>query len=337
MKKNRALFVTPCYYTGTSFERIYNSIHQIIKQRNLPIDVYIDKIYPNTLKPGELDDVRYEKSQAETIKYLLSKKCSKYNKILFIDFFNPGVELVRYMSDHANNEIKIAALLHGGTFIQGDLYSDKWVSCAEKTWAEIYDRIYVPSQYAQSQIPSDIASKAVVKPWGMDNINQSNYAKPYENRTIDVVFPHRLNTDKGIDDFIKISHMMPKTNFVITTPTEINNTTTNNLASQKNITFITCKDTDDLYKILGSSKIVLSCAKQELFGYSIAEACRLGCVPILPSSQVYKELYDKNSLYEDLPQCIAMITDVLSKNLSINFNNDLKTSFEPLLSDFLQF
>jgi len=44
-------------------------------------------------------------------------------------------------------------------------------------------------------------------------------------------------------------------------------------------------------RILETSDIVVSCAAQEYFGISVAEAVQAGCYPVLPREQVYPSLY----------------------------------------------
>ena len=50
MSQNRSLFVVPCYYTGTSFERIYTAIAHVIKECKLPIDIMVGARFDNTLR-----------------------------------------------------------------------------------------------------------------------------------------------------------------------------------------------------------------------------------------------------------------------------------------------
>ena len=68
-----------------------------------------------------------------------------------------------------------------------------------------------------------------------------------------------------------------------------------------NIKFISTQELslskDDYYKLLAKSKIIVSYALQENFGYGVNEAVSLGCLPILPNRLVYPSLYGKEFLY----------------------------------------
>lgn len=50
-------------------------------------------------------------------------------------------------------------------------------------------------------------------------------------------------------------------------------------------------DRGDYDRLLAAADIVVSCAEQEYFGISVAEAVHAGCYPVLPRGQVYPSLY----------------------------------------------
>jgi hypothetical protein len=77
---------------------------------------------------------------------------------------------------------------------------------------------------------------------------------------------------------------------------------------------------DEYYKLLAKSKIVVSFALQENFGYGIAEAVYLGCVPIVPNRLVYPEFYSLATLYETYSQCVELVEHVLD-NWDKTFKN----------------
>lgn len=336
MSQNHSIFAVPCYYTGTSFERIYAAITHVIQLNDLPIDVIVGPRIDNALREGALDDTQYTQSQAEMMVNLLKMiSTKKYDRILFIDFFNPGMELVRYFAEQSEHEIKMAALLHGGTFIEGDIYEADWVTRSEQLWGSLFDRVFVPSRYAQSQLPDYLANKTSVYPWGMDNIISEGFAKPYNERSIDVIFPHRLSSDKGVGDLANIARQLPDVSFVITSPNSTAEALPYELSRLDNITQTNCASTNELHATMGDAKMVLSCAKQELFGYAVAEAVSLGCQPVLPRNQVYTELYSDNVLYSDLIKAVALIRERLSPDYEAA-SDSINTSFLPLLKEFLE-
>lgn len=335
MTTNNILFVVPCYYTGTSFEQITISIQKAIEDYGLPVDIFINNIYKNRISNGGIDDDRYIKSQLETISWVVSQSKKKYEKILFIDFFNPGLEMLRYLSIE-DPELTIGALLHGGTFVPGDLHDDNWTKLAENLWWELYDIVYLPSKYAQSKIPSKYIRKTAILPWGLDGIQSDKYKLEWQERDLDVVFPHRISSDKGFERFCSISSRLPNVSFYITSPSLENKKYQSVIQNFTNVKLIPAVDRTELYKIMGRSKVVLSCSRQELYGYSVLEACNAGCIPVLPNDQVYVEMYDKSYLYNNEDEAVSKIESNLLSG-KVYTATKTKTTFKDILVDFINY
>ncbi len=68
-------------------------------------------------------------------------------------------------------------------------------------------------------------------------------------------------------------------------------------------------------RILSCSDIVVSCAEQEYFGISVAEAIHAGCYPVLPRDQVYPSLYGprcKGRHFYDTPaEMVSLLRDLI--------------------------
>lgn len=69
---------------------------------------------------------------------------------------------------------------------------------------------------------------------------------------------------------------------------------------------------------LEAAAIVVSCAKQENFGISVAEAVQAGCYAVLPQSQVYPLLYGPHCsgrhFYEGLDGLVNLLRDLLTSD-----------------------
>jgi glycosyltransferase involved in cell wall biosynthesis len=67
---------------------------------------------------------------------------------------------------------------------------------------------------------------------------------------------------------------------------------------------------------LSRADIVVSCAEQEYFGISVAEAVHAGCYPVLPRAQVYPSLYGTRCkgrhFYETEDELVALLADLIS-------------------------
>ena len=72
----------------------------------------------------------------------------------------------------------------------------------------------------------------------------------------------------------------------------------------------------DYDEILDRADIVVSCAEQEYFGISVAEAVHAGCYPVLPRAQVYPSLYGTRCkgrhFYESEDELVALLADLVS-------------------------
>jgi glycosyltransferase involved in cell wall biosynthesis len=75
-------------------------------------------------------------------------------------------------------------------------------------------------------------------------------------------------------------------------------------------------DRADYEAILSRADIVVSCAEQEYFGISVAEAVHAGCYPVLPRGQVYPSLYGAwckgRHFYESEDDLVALLTDLIT-------------------------
>jgi glycosyltransferase involved in cell wall biosynthesis len=337
---NKNILIAPAFYEGTSFERIASNANQVIADNDLPIDVMVFGELDNNLTPEDLDDTSFFECQLEAISYATAH-VTDYERMLFLDFFNPGVDLVRYAADRYNPSLKMASLLHGGSFIEGDLLTQGWLRNTELAWTTIYDRIFVPSRYAFESLPPAFLPKAMITPWGVDSLNVPN-TKPREERE-GVLFPHRLSSDKGLEDFLAIARALPDVKFSATTASTapLREDVLVNLRRAKNIEIVRLEKTEELYRAIGSHSLVLSCAKQELFGFSVAEAVIGGCVPVLRNDQCYTEYYPEALFFNTVPEAIERIEQTTSQ-IGVYDGTDFgstirKTSVKPLLDQFISF
>jgi glycosyltransferase involved in cell wall biosynthesis len=337
----KSIIVIPPYYRGTSFEDIANSLLTASRKIDVPI-LFLGaaKAINNKLSSEKyLDDSLYIKGQLKILNEL-SRELKKIDRILFLDFFNPGLDLIKYAITQNSRRIKIGSLLHGGSFIPGDLYSDPWLKNFECGWFDINEIVYTPSKYAASVCPKEFKNKIKIFPWGMDSFVSINNP----NKIFEVIFPHRLQSDKGTGDLIEIVKQMPEVNFLITSPQTKNILTKNpyykKLIIYKNVTFRYVVTNDNIANFLSKSKVVLSCSAQETFGYSIMKAVACGCTPVVPDKTVYVENIDKKFRYTSIKSAVKLIDKYVHYTKKSNAR-ELKQefssySFEPLLKDFFK-
>ena len=336
------IIVIPSYHTGTSLDEMLQSIQLLIQENKWPIEIIGADLRVNDKSGNDLFDTEEEVSGYNTLlKRLYERK--DVERILFLDFFFPGIDMYKYFMEVTCIKPKLGAFMLGGTFLSGDLYQWDWLKEAEKLWFTIFDTLYVPSKYFFDSVPLNVQNKVQISPWGIDHslqiintVKRENISKEY-----DVIFPHRLDKDKGVDEFIQIVESMPEVNFYISVyaPSE-DNSYFKKLKGFPNVHFLTGEDDVEHLRSLHKSKIVLSCAKQETHGYSMIKAVLSGAIPLVPNREVYPELYPQEFIYKDVEDTIKKIRAILKDTNPMDFE-DLQNKFEgysfkSLLSDFFE-
>ena len=62
------------------------------------------------------------------------------DKLLLIDFFFPGLDLLEFYLKRKGILVFKVGLMHGGSFVDGDLYGDyDWLNNFEKGWFDIFN------------------------------------------------------------------------------------------------------------------------------------------------------------------------------------------------------
>ncbi len=336
---SRNIIAIPPYYKGTSFEDIVDSLN--IAKDKISCDIefcgFAGKPLENTImSEGALDDSRFIDGQWKLIKHIIKKK-SFFEKILFLDFFNPGIDLLRYALEQDREKIKIGSLIHGGSFVEDDFYNYNWLRNFEVGWFDVNNVLYVPSYYLKKYCPENFKRKVKVKSWGLDNFKP----KKSSEKKWDVIFPHRLQRDKGVDKLIDIIQICKDVEFLITTPQKqkfiAENSYYKKLCKIKNVKFLYEVNKENFADNLSQSRIVLSCASQESFGYSIMKAVACGCIPVFPNQACYPEFFDKKYLYKTTEEAKALIGKALNEKYNFQVKKEItRFSFVPLLKDFFE-
>lgn len=74
---------------------------------------------------------------------------------------------------------------------------------------------------------------------------------------------------------------------------------------------------NDYYKFIGESKILISTANEETFGFQILDAINNNCVPIAPNNYSYPELLPREYLYDNIEELISIIDKILNGELKV--------------------
>lgn len=343
MKANRNAILLSPSYQGTSFAEIADSITKVVSEQRMPIDLIgKQEHFTNDLPTDQLDDTRFLEAHHSNLADLFR---GRYNRVLTMDFYGLGLDMVKYQADQEGRDIAFGALFHGASFMHRDVYTTGWISRFELAWGQLYSKIYSPSTDSLKDFPDDLQAKVRIFPWGMDTFKPT--ANPDIHKPLEVLFPHRLSDDKGITDLIEIATLLPDITIYITVPQTQAELEKNQyypaLKALPNIRFIVGESDEAHHQTLSQSKIVLSSAYQELFGYSTMKAVVSGAIPVLPNRQCYPHYFEPEYLYHTNAEAAARIRQLLSEqdaqdkieaSIASTRARIARFSFEAILKDF---
>lgn len=225
------------------------------------------------------------------------------DRFFFSDIWFPGIENIAYMNYFHKVDAKITGVIHAGSFTDTDFVRDmeRWAKNLEDIIFDISDQVYCASEF----IKADIIRKRMVNP---DKLVVTGLPVDYHTlkhlnthiKQDTVVFNGRLCDEKQPWLFDELERQV-----------------TQRLGRQ-DIQFVKTQnlnlDKDEYYTLLAESKVVVSYALQENFGFGVAEAAYLGCTPVLPNRLVYPELYDSEYLYDRFEESVDQVCDALMSN-----------------------
>lgn len=211
--------------------------------------------------------------------------------IFFQDLWFPSLEMIPYIKHLTGKKVKICGILHAGTYDPWDLTNQtgmtRWASKLEESWFEVVDKIFVATQFHKDLITKNRMvdkRKIIVTGLPIDIKKlQSNYSS---DKKRGIIFTGRKSIEKGIN----IVYNLSKRGLHI------------NIAMDKNYS------RDEYFTELGKSDIVFSPSEQETFGYGVAEAMALGCIPIVPNKLSFVEYVPKKYRYNNEDEIVKMMT-----------------------------
>lgn len=234
--------------------------------------------------------------------------------LFFSDLWFPGIEMVRYLDFFERKAVKIRGLLHAGSFTDTDFVRqlERWASHFETAVFDIVDKVYVGSNFSKREVCSKrLLNPNKVKVTGFPlDPNLKKYKKNKKKKNI-VIFNGRDCDEKQPWLFDRLRKLFTGVKFIWTQKENFSK--------------------EDYYEVLSESKVVVSFALQENFGFGILEAAYLGCIPILPRRLVYPEFFPDKYLYDRFDECVDKVDLALTGQISpckvSNFLSSVKEWF----------
>jgi glycosyltransferase involved in cell wall biosynthesis len=277
--------------------RIYPDI---VPSRKLPSNMFLDAPFTCKFKSLQL---------AKISELFELNEINDGDTFFFSDLWFPGLEMIPYIAHFNNIKVSITGILHAGSWTDTDEVRnlERWAKNFEDIILDITDKIFVGSVF----IKNDLLKKRFVHkekiyvtplPLDINNLNEFQNIDILCKKDI-IIFNGRNHPEKQPWLFEELKQYINKKYLEIyktTCPYRFIWTHKLNL------------DKNSYYKLLSESKCVVSFALQENYGYGIAEAVHLGCLPILPNRLVYPEMYDTNCLYDNFNELVNKLFNVMN-------------------------
>lgn len=263
----------------------------------LPKGQFLNAAFTSKFKALQLAEIAsmYERGEVST-----------EDRFFFSDLWFPGIESLAYMNYFVGIDPEITGIIHAGSFTDTDFVRDmeRWAKNFEDVLFDISTEIFVASEF----IKRDIVKKRIVNPY---KITVTGLPVDYETlQHIDtshkediVIFNGRLCDEKQPWLFDELARKVQ-------------------LRLNREIKFIKTQEHNlsrtEYYKLLARSKVIVSYALQENFGFGVAEAAFLGCTPVLPNRLVYPELYNKHHLYDSFEESVDKTCSALEQHLNMS-------------------
>lgn len=260
----------------------------------------------------------YKLSQlTKLINLIISDVIKDGDCIFFADAWFPGVESLFYIRNLTKINFKIFGILHAGTYDKNDFtYREgmrPWGKFMEAGWLMGFDKIFVATFYHKELIRNYSIAEAFSTnriivtglPFYAENL-RNKYGNA--NKEDIVVFPHRLNEEKRPELFDELSTIIHNldSNIKCIKTLEVTNTR------------------DEYFRLLAKSKVMVSFALQETFGYSTLESMALGNKVFVPNDLSYVETvpecdrYNYLDLFEMAINIIHFIKNYKSPNYDLS-------------------
>lgn len=215
--------------------------------------------------------------------------------ILIHDLWFPGIEALAYIRTLKCLDVRIVGIIHAGSYDPADFTArtgmTPWAKYAERSWFTLADEVLVATEYHRDLLlgadrglrPDKVTVTGI--PLDLNEVRAGRERIPkVRNR---IAFPHRDVPEKDPDLAIRIERRFPSLEIV----------RTRELTSNKK----------EYYDLLASCQIAVSNSTQETFGYAMAEASALGCIPLVPNRLAYRELYPDEFRFDTETQLMEML------------------------------
>lgn len=329
--KNQVILMTIFYLPIEQYETRYTAQWYIwfkdyFKKNKIDYKYIIGDTLTENIESGSVLDAEgtnnYKFSQLQKLCELFKNhEINDGDSIFLADGWFPGIEGIQYIIDIKKLNVKIYSIFHAGTYDPYDFTVKagmrRWGGQLEQSWFNIYDKIFVATEFHKNMIIYNRDPRCEVVVTGLPiNMEIKKYISD-EKEDI-VVFPHRLDDEKQPHLFDRLKERI----------------------NDKNVEFIKTMEHNlskvEYYKLLGKSKVGISYARQETFGYGLIEAALLGCSVLAPNQLSYQEIFSRGSLFNLFDESADLTARILKGTYKPEKFNSDKYSHENTIGKMIK-
>ena len=285
----------PQRYTGMMNAAIYPKVD---------ISLYPKIEIDTEIKRGQFLDIvntcKFKAAQLQMVADLFNEgKVENGDAFLIGDIFFPGIEMIKYMSELLELDIKVYGINYAGRSDKTDFVQQLsyWADASEAGYHFICDGIFVGSDDHNENVcnhfglnPVTVHTTGYV--WDLEYMKQFPTGGEKEEF---VIWPHRFSKEKGIDELIEFAKFTDK-KIIITSSGPAKDLG----KLPKNIKYRHSLTKAEYFDLMRRAKWYLSTAHQETFGYTIQEAIYFGCEIVVPNRACCPEMVPDKNVYESV-------------------------------------
>jgi glycosyltransferase involved in cell wall biosynthesis len=313
MTKNKIIYIPleelPQRYTGMMNQAIYPKVDISLYPK-----VEIDK----EIKRGQFLDIvntcKFKAAQLQMIADLFNEgKVNNGDTFLIGDIFFPGIEMIKYMAELQEIDVKVYGINYAGRADKTDFVQKLgyWADASELGYHQICDGIFVGSDDHKYNVceyfglnTATVHTTGLI--WDLRYMQEFHEEIGYVEKEDFVIWPHRWCNEKGIDELIQYANRTNK-KIIVTSSGPAKDCGTN---LPRNIEFKFNLTKKEYFTLMAKARWYLSTCYQETFGYTIQEAIffncnilvpnRACCPEMVPSVNVYDKVEDIDFLFDSV-------------------------------------
>ena len=313
MTKNKIIYIPleelPQRYTGMMNQAIYPKVDISLYPK-----VEIDK----EIKRGQFLDIvntcKFKAAQLQMIADLFNEgKVNNGDTFLIGDIFFPGIEMIKYMAELQEIDVKVYGINYAGRADSTDFVQKlgHWSDASELGYHQICDGIFVGSDDHKYNVceyfglnTATVHTTGLI--WDLCYMQEFHEEIGYVEKEDFVIWPHRWCNEKGIDELIQYANRTNK-KIIVTSSGPAKDCGTN---LPRNIEFKFNLTKKEYFTLMAKARWYLSTCYQETFGYTIQEAIffncnilvpnRACCPEMVPSVNVYDKVEDIDFLFDSV-------------------------------------